>query len=454
MSCVIRALPIAALAALTAGAWAQPLLVGAPASGEQMRFDPSGSSVVAGSDWDITIRMQDDNENPSLGSTFRRWWHLQIENLTPGETLNIDITHSGYDTIILPTWSLSTDGVNFGDHSRLPVSATPVRTGPSGDWTHSFSVQVPPGVVAIRLAKWFPYTPTMFSDYRTTVLTGPRITESVIGTSALGRPIRMWTITDSSVPDTSKHRVWIHTCVHPAENTAYYTIEGLVSWLTSGQSEPELLLDSVILHIIPVANPDGQWLGNYRTNSNSVNLEIQWTAPYTTTTEEVAAMIAQIEGFMGTAALPGSNPIEIILNLHSAHGSGYPFHFVHDATPGWTYPDPGVIPEVNALELSWVSAFRNRSPFVNISSDSSSTAGAPSRPYVESMMHDRWSSDPAWTGPKVMAITLEGTYAMGPDTVTWGTDDDYRLMGEEMGFAIADFLGIAVPAELTGFSMR
>ncbi|MBN1477225.1 hypothetical protein JXA47_10765 [Candidatus Sumerlaeota bacterium] len=442
------------LSLLAAAAWAQPVLVGAPASGEQMRFDPSLSSVVAGSDWDITIRMQDDNENTSLDYTYRRWWHLQIENLTPGDILNFDITHAGYDSIILPTWSLSTDGVNFGAHSRLPVSAVPTRTGSAGNWTHSFSVQVPAGVVAIRLAKWFPYTPAMFSDYRTTVLTSPHVSESVIGTTALGRPVRMWTITDTSVPDTGKRRVWIHTCVHPAENTAHYTMEGLVSWLTSGQLEPELLLDSVIFNIIPVANPDGQWLGNYRTNSNSVNLENEWGYPYTTSAEEVSAMISQIEAFMGTAGSPGSNPIEIILNLHSTHGNGYPFHFVHYATPGWTYPDGGVIPEVNALEVSWVNALSNRSPLVDLGSSQSSSAGAPSRPFVESMMHDRWSSDPAWTGPKVMAITLEGTYWRGPDTVNWGTDDDYRQMGEEMGFAIADFLGITVPAELTGFTMR
>jgi hypothetical protein len=41
-----------------------------------------------------------------------------------------------------------------------------------------------------------------------------------------------------------------------------------------------------------------------------------------------------------------------------------------------------------------------------------------------------------------MAITFEGTYYYGPDTVTWNTPDDFRQVGLEMGQAIADYFGI------------
>src|SRR5690606_36915317 len=99
---------------------------------------------------------------------------------------------------------------------------------------------------------------------------------------------------------TGKKRVWIHSAVHPAETTSYFTVEGLLNWLTSGQSAPELLLDQVIFNVVPVANPDGQALGNYRTTSNSVNLENQWGSPYNSTVPEIVALRTQIENFQGT----------------------------------------------------------------------------------------------------------------------------------------------------------
>jgi hypothetical protein len=41
-----------------------------------------------------------------------------------------------------------------------------------------------------------------------------------------------------------------------------------------------------------------------------------------------------------------------------------------------------------------------------------------------------------------MAITFEGTYQLGPTPGVPNTDEDYRQVGREMGFALADFLGI------------
>ncbi len=396
-------------------------------SGEQMRIDLAGSSVTAnGSEWNVTLRMQDDNENPSLGSSFRRWWHVELQNLntTTGDTLNVTVTNSGYSDYIVPVWS--PDG---GDnYTRIP----------SGESSLSFSVTTPPGVASVRLAKYFPYTLTAYDAFRASINTHPHVTESVIGSSSQSRSIYMYEITDSGVSNAGKTRVWIHTAVHPSENTAYFVTEGLINWLTSGASEPEILLDHVIFDIVPMANPDGVALGNYRTNADSVNLEIQWGAPYNSTVPEVVALRTQIETFMGVPGSPGPNPIKVLLNLHSSHGLGYPFHYVHDASV--------VSPSVNALEQTWVWAFEARSAFVALGSSQASYLSG--RPYVESMMYDRYSSQPDWDN--VMAITFEGTYQLGPTPGVPSTDDDYRQVGREMGLALADFLGIDLTVNQIG----
>ena len=424
-------------------------------AGETMRLR-SASVSPSGSNFNVTLTMEDDNVNSALGSSFRRWWHCQIANFPPaGTTLVVTVNNAGYSDVILPVWSRSTDGATFGAYERLPVSAVP--TQPNGT-SHRFTMVVPAGTAALRLAKYFPYSVTRKDAYLQSLSTHPHVRSiTTIGQSVQARPIQRIELTDSSVPDTGKKRVWIHAGIHPAETTSYFTVEGLIAWLGSGDPYAEALLDHTILDIVPMANPDGVFLGNYRTNANSSNLENEWAAPYNTNQPEVAALRTAIEGFMGTTQAPGSNPIEVVLNLHSSHNVSYPFHFQHTANANWnpTTNSSGVLPIVNQIEGQWIAALRQRSPFVNLGSTQSSSAGAPSRPFVESMMHDRWSSQPSWTGSPafqqpVMAITLEGTYGAGP-TGSWNTEADYRQLGVEVGLALTDYFGVQLTASAVSY---
>ena len=426
---------------------------------ENMRIR-SSSVTGSGNTWNIDLSMDDDNGNRSLPTSYRRWWHVQIDRLNPlaVTTLRLRVLRAGYSDIILPCWSQSKDGgKSFGPWTRMPLSSLPRRSGS----THSFSLTVPKGVTTIRIAKYFPYTVSQKDRWLSGLLPHKHIRSlRILGRSRLGRPIQMLEITNTAVPDKGKKRVWIHAGIHPAETTSYFVVEGLVAWLLSGKPEAERALGGLILDIVPMANPDGVYLGNYRTNSRSVNLETQWRAPYNSTEKEIVALRGQIEAFMGTSKRPGANPIQALFNLHSTHGPGYPLHFQHVANALFDLVrnNRGVIPEVNKKEGKWIQAFQARSPFVARGRTLSSTAGAPSRPFVESMMHDRWSIDPKWRGspnflPTVMAITFEGTYRMGPDGRTWNKPADYRRVGMEMGLALIDYSGIRPRTRLTTYGI-
>ena len=415
--------------------------------GENMRLAASNVAPVSGG-WRLTLTISNDNGASGLPTSWRRWWHCEVSNLVAGSTLNFRIASPGYSDAILPVWALSTDGVNFADYVRMPTSAVPVTQ--SGQ--ERFAVQVPAGVVAMRVAKYFPYTVTRKNQLLASLAGEPRVNSIVsLGNSQQGRPIEKIQLTDSSVPDTNKERIWIHAGVHPAETTSYFVVEGLLDWLTSGDPYAEVLLDHALIEIVPMANPDGVVLGNYRTNANSVEIESQWSAPYNSSQPEVIALRTAIEGYMGTVASPGSNPIRILLNLHSTHNTSYPFHFQHVANSNWSpgCTSCGVLPIVNQVEGQWVSNFEARSPFVAIGSTASSSLG--SRPFVESMCHDRWTSVNGWLNAPnfeqpVMAITFEGTYGRGPDGVTWNTEADYRQCGADMGRALVDQLGLGLTA--------
>ncbi len=418
----------------------------------------TGSAVTTGvRQWDVNLVVENDNASGSLPTSFRRWWHCRIDNVDPlGETLAFTVNSTGgYNDVILPVWSMSSDGgATFTDYARLPVSAVPQVT--SG--THRFTVQTPVGVTNLKVAKYFPYTVTEKSAWVASLVNHPSghvRSIRTLGTSVQSRTIEEIELTDVSQPDAGKSRVWIHAGIHPAETTSYFVVEGLVAWLLSGDPAAEALLDTTIIDIVPMANPDGVFLGNYRTSSRSVNLENEWIRPYNSTEPELVALRTAIEGHQGTAANPGSNPIEVVLNLHSSHNVAYPFHFEHVSNGSWSPPSSaGVIPSVNAMERQWIAAFRSRSPFVARGSTGSSSCGAPNRPFVECMMHDRYSAAPAWMNanlPGCMAITYEGTYGRGPDGIAWNTQADYRSNGGELGRALSDYFGVSLGATLQGF---
>ncbi|MDK2972166.1 MAG: hypothetical protein PWP23_1921 [Candidatus Sumerlaeota bacterium] len=411
--------------------------------GEQMRIDVADTTVtpITGG-WELTCPMETDNDGAfGVSTSFRRWWHFEVSNLNPaGETLRFNITLARYSDTITPV--VSFDG---GPYTR--IASPPTRSG-STDYIWTFDVDVPPGTTSLRVAKYFPYTLADREAFRTwynDAQYAERVEEEVIGYSVQSRPIYMLTLTDESVPDAGKKRVWIHTCVHPSENTAYFTMEGIVQFLLSGSAYSEAILDNTIFNIVTMANPDGVALGNYRTTATSTNIENEFGAPYDSTVPEAQAIRLKIEEFMGTADNVGSNPIELLLNLHATHSYSPPFHFVHNGT--WSQPgDSGAKPSVNALELQWVNLVKARSPLVALGNSQSSTFNHPSRPYVESMMHDRYSINPQWND--VMAITFEGTYQYGPISGVPNVPDDYRDVGAAMGGAIGDFFGIAEPAGL------
>jgi hypothetical protein len=426
-------------------------------SGETMRLRSATVMPAGGSTFNLTLTMENDNASTSLPTSYRRWWHCEIGNLNPaGTTLVVTIANAGYQDVILPVWAQSQDGgQTFAPYARAPLSAVP--TQPSST-QHRFTLVTPPGTNAIRLAKYFPYSVARKDAWLATLATHPRVRGiAVLGQSVQGRPIQRVELTDANVPDAGKTRIWIHAGIHPAETTSYFTVEGLVAWLGSGDPFAEVLLDHAIVEIVPMANPDGVALGNYRTNANSVNLEDEWAAPYASPQPEIVALRSAIEARMGTPLLPGTNPIDVLLNLHSSHNVDYPFHFRHTANAGWnpTTNNSGVLPIVNAIEGQWIAAFRARSAFASLGTTQSSSAGAPSRPFVESMMHDRWSAIAQWTGAAqqdpVMAITFEGTYGLGPDQATWNTEADYRQCGADLGRALADYFGLQLSASLQSY---
>mmetsp|Transcript_29467 Transcript_29467/g.26043 ORF Transcript_29467/g.26043 Transcript_29467/m.26043 type:complete len:89 (-) Transcript_29467:565-831(-) len=52
--------------------------------------------------------------------------------------------------------------------------------------------------------------------------------------------------------------------IHPGESNASFMVEGILDFLVSDEPEAKELREKFVFKIIPMLNPDGVILGNYR----------------------------------------------------------------------------------------------------------------------------------------------------------------------------------------------
>jgi murein tripeptide amidase MpaA len=69
-----------------------------------------------------------------------------------------------------------------------------------------------------------------------------------------------------------RRAVIITSRVHPGESTASWVIEGTLKYLVSEDQGARYLRDNFVFKIIPMLNPDGVIVGNYRCSLSAMDL--------------------------------------------------------------------------------------------------------------------------------------------------------------------------------------
>jgi len=67
--------------------------------------------------------------------------------------------------------------------------------------------------------------------------------------------------------------------VHPGESNSSYMIEGVINYLLSEDEGAQNLRERYVFKIVPMLNPDGVVVGNYRCSLSGSDLNRQWIAP-------------------------------------------------------------------------------------------------------------------------------------------------------------------------------
>ncbi|XP_033752489.1 uncharacterized protein LOC117336185 isoform X9 [Pecten maximus] len=135
----------------------------------------------------------------------------------------------------------------------------------------TWTVEFPHDNDTVYFAHCFPYTYTDLQDYLLDISNDPVKSkickQRVLCRTLAGNLVYVLTITSPSQnPEDIKHKkaVVITSRVHPGECNASWMMKGFLDYLTGNSADAKLLRDTFIFKIVPMLNPDGVIVGNYR----------------------------------------------------------------------------------------------------------------------------------------------------------------------------------------------
>lgn len=145
-----------------------------------------------------------------------------------------------------------------------------------------------------------------------------------------GVEVPLLVVTDCTVPVEDKASVVVTARVHPGETIGSWMMEGLIRLLVSEDELAKGLRKRLIFYIIPMLNPDGVLLGNYRTGLSGSDLNRQFQSPSSLLHPTVYSLKSLL------ARLKRSHRLLAFLDLHAhsqqksvfLYGPHYPLHSV------------------------------------------------------------------------------------------------------------------------------
>ncbi len=409
--------------ALAATAWVAPA---------QITFDSSFESGNGTAFASTGPSSYDFRIEPDSNSSDRQWYYFEV-NGASGQTLTFrlldrdDTNVSGHWPTAVPVYS--TDGGATWDHVTGSISSTTT--------TYSFTQAIPSD--SIRFAFHFPYTTTRAYTKIAEWASDPLVEKETLGQSVQGRPMEYLRITNSTIPDDEKLAFWIISRQHSAEVTGSYTMEGFMEFLLSNDPDARALRAEAIIHAVPLMNPDGAYIGNYRDNSQGVNLNRVWDGSANmTTSPEVRLVQDRIQQTITEA----DGDYVFFADIHSTSGRGPHFAFHADASQEPPlYPTPSTYHEDSEQFLSLVN---QAAPLFNPNRGETSSTAQTLAYHRERIQHG------------VLAFTFEGTYIFqdfGPNAGDFQTPETHRLVGAAIGRALVDYYELEQPPARTAWTM-
>nr|XP_057929413.1 cytosolic carboxypeptidase 6 [Doryrhamphus excisus] len=234
------------------------------------------------SEFEFDLFIRPDTCNPR----FRVWFNFTVENVRETQRVIFNVVNFS------KTKSLYRDGMSPVVKStsrpkwqRLPAKNVYYYRCPDHrrNYVMSFAFCFDREDDVYQFAYCYPYTYSRLQHYLASLERRnlPYLQREQLGLSVQQRHLDLLTITnpDQLSPEREKKLVFLTARVHPGESPASFVCQGLIDFLVSQHPVAQILRDYVIFKIVPMLNPDGVYLGNYRCSLMGFDLNRHWQDP-------------------------------------------------------------------------------------------------------------------------------------------------------------------------------
>ncbi|XP_054420199.1 cytosolic carboxypeptidase 3 [Pteronotus mesoamericanus] len=162
------------------------------------------------------------------------------------------------------------------------------RNNPGQEGRHYFSLtwtfQFPHSKDTCYFAHCYPYTYTNLQEYLSSIHNDPVRSKfckiRVLCHTIARNMVYVLTITTPSKNADSRERkaVILTARVHPGETNSSWIMKGFLDFILGGSRDAQLLRDTFIFKVVPMLNPDGVIVGNYRCSLAGQDLNRNYTS--------------------------------------------------------------------------------------------------------------------------------------------------------------------------------
>ncbi|XP_044047852.1 cytosolic carboxypeptidase 2 isoform X2 [Siniperca chuatsi] len=216
-----------------------------------------------------------------------QWFYFRVRNMKAGVTYRFTIINlmknsslysQGMRPLLYSERAAEEKGVGWqrtGSNIRYYRNCNQNTKDNNSDtitlYSLTWTLQFPCDSDTCYLAHCYPYTYSNLQRYLRRISSNPVVasycTLRVLCHSLAGNAVYVVTITSrgvSRVEGRTKKAVVVMARVHPGETNASWMMEGFLDFLLGDSEDAQLLRDTFVFKVVPMLNPDGVVVGNYR----------------------------------------------------------------------------------------------------------------------------------------------------------------------------------------------
>mmetsp|Transcript_66797 Transcript_66797/g.111893 ORF Transcript_66797/g.111893 Transcript_66797/m.111893 type:complete len:439 (-) Transcript_66797:1599-2915(-) len=301
-----------------------------------MIFDCSFESgnigkVQSVNDFEYDIQIRADTNNPH----YRVWFYFSVSNVVAGQRvifhlINCSKTKSLFRLGMTPLVR-STSRPKW---ERIPTRNCFYYRSPrhKRNYILSFAFAFDKEEDTYYFAYCYPYTYTYLQKFLSHIEAQnfDFLQREVLCRTVQHRRIDLLTITSPQPLNDKKQTkrvIFITARVHPGESPASFMCHGLLSFLVCDHPYAKILRNNLVFKIVPMLNPDGVFLGNYRCSSMGYDLNRHWLNP----DPWAHAPILHTRKLLLELAADPNVPLDFFIDLHAHSTCTNSFVFANNA---------------------------------------------------------------------------------------------------------------------------